>query len=752
MNLTDNYTVRNDLKECFRRNYHIPLICAVTHIVMILLSSDNSSYYDYQPMYGLFGALLPVCQAIYVLYGILFGIKSFSFLLNKNQMNVYLSLPITRKALLKNRVITGVVYSFLASAVPMLFSLILNAVFFKVDLYLIKVLCILTVGMFAAILLGFGLSSLFAVYSGKTVEAVLYSLLILILPTAFHLSFCSIASLINGIMIDETIFGGMYQFSYDSYYGTVFINPVYNMFGLIDTVAFENTKLNLNVTTGGRSVVFVNLLISVVPFLFLPRLIKKRKAEKNEFSCKNKYVAFVISFIAAFLCFSFVNVFYDLNNAATVVSASIIISLAVFMLIPTIIFRKKSKIKEFMKFLPAVFGVFGIIYLVCLSGIFGYFNRVPDVNEIESCYLMPVCNDEFLSAKDELLENQDIVYGPFTAEADIEKITSIHASATQNLGKGEETVFVGYKLKNGKAVGRYYHGVTQEAALETLSFVETEWYQNLIESILDSELFRVQKTKFNTLCEIDDRFRTEDWFSFTQETLTWEQQHELSLLYNIMEFDYNPALLNNSVSDGFFLSDKLTKAEIEQFKKCLIKDYEGITAEKMFFPTERAEYILRFDEDTETDWWEEEEIKVSNPADYDSYYTGAELAIYPWMKNTMDFIEKHSLTIKHILPSEVEYIKVVTTEKAVENYRINEITDGLEVRTPDKQIFVNYYQQSYSDGLTAFRNSKQITDKSVIEEYLNSFQSSYCYLGHEGEIVQFMLEHNSYFYAFVPKK
>ncbi len=744
---TDKYTVRNDLKECFRRNLHVPLIFVVLHVLLSLAFSFEADFYGGIPLYGFMGLFLPVVQVMYVIGGIAFGMRSFSFFVKKKEMNVFLSLPIRRKELLKNRVITGVVYSFIAALLPVVFTITVNKIFFTVDKNDLLLMVVLTIGMFAAMLLGFSLGSVFSVYTGKNSETVIFSLLLCILPTLLFAAVWNILTTINGNML------GVYVHSIPvlttESIGVLYINPTFNMITMIDLV---DAEFSGKVTSEHFILVLVNLLVSVIPFLLLPRVVRNRKAEKSDFSITHKKVALTIAFFVSFICFGIINAFYSISNRAIVAPIAIFVSLAVFILIPALIFRNKSKIKACLKLLPVPLALFAVIYLVCMTGVFGHFNRVPDVNEIEGCYLMPICYDEFLSPnKDEIFVEEQIVYGPFSTDKDKEKITSIHSAVTDDLGKGDSDIFVAYKLKNGKIFGRYYRGVTDEAALETLGFVETDMYQNMVNNVLDSVKFKVMKTRYYYLTNDESYY---DYGRFNMENarvLTFEEYHERSLLSEIMNFDHPMSLLNRSASDGFFLSDRLTEEQIEQFKKCIAEDYRNITVQKMFFPTEQAEYILRFDEDYTLDWYDDTEIKMSNPSEYDTEYTGAEIAIYPWMTKTMAFIAENDMTVKQLTAEDVSCIFSVSVDQAIKNYTADLYSP--EDFMPVQQIFAHHWRDEYYEAVSTFSlYDKKITDKAEIEQYLDSYMSSYCYFAQDGEMVMFKLEDNSRFYAFVPKK
>ena len=293
--------------------------------------------------------------------------------------------------------------------------------------------------------------------------------------------------------------------------------------------------------------------------------------------------------------------------------------------------------------------------------------------------------------------------------------------------------------------------VTDEDALETLVFVETDLYQNMVNNVLDSAKFKEMKTRYYYLTNDESYY---DYGRFNMENarvLTFEEYHERSLLSEIMNFDHPMSLLNRSASDGFFLNDKLTEEQIEQFKKCIAEDYKNITVQKMFFPTEQAEYILRFDEEYVTDWYDDTETKMTNPSEYDTEYSGAEIAIYPWMTKTMAFITENDMAVKQLTAEDVSCIFTVSVEQAIKNYAVDFYS--YEDYAPVQQIFTHHWRDEYYEAVSTFSlYDKKITDKAEIEQYLDSYMSSYCYFAQDGEMVMFKLEDNSRFYAFVPKK
>ncbi|MEG1437015.1 MAG: hypothetical protein RSC30_05485, partial [Oscillospiraceae bacterium] len=177
--LSSFMTIRNNIKYNIMEN---PTYDIAKDFKYILTSED---------MLMLFSTILPF---LLLFAGVLLGASKFKFLLRKNTVNVYMSLGISRKNLFSSTYLAGVSQLFIAVLVPMLTVFFINIMYFGYSKKLMLSLLVLACGYFATALFGFTISSIITSAVGTPVEAIFYSLILVLLPA---ISFACINELMS---------------------------------------------------------------------------------------------------------------------------------------------------------------------------------------------------------------------------------------------------------------------------------------------------------------------------------------------------------------------------------------------------------------------------------------------------------------------------------------------------------------------------------------------------------------------------
>lgn len=124
-----------------------------------------------------------------VLCGILTAIKSFAFIMNKKQVNVYFSLGMKRSTMFLNRTAASMILLVLASFIPLTISYILNIVYLGVSAHLTQVYLYLVALFVTSSFIGFAIGSFASSVAGNLFESGLTSVSISALPFAAAYTF-----------------------------------------------------------------------------------------------------------------------------------------------------------------------------------------------------------------------------------------------------------------------------------------------------------------------------------------------------------------------------------------------------------------------------------------------------------------------------------------------------------------------------------------------------------------------------------
>ena len=202
-----DYAARYDLKRCFKSGFLFPLIACGLFLLSLFSTIDKNLHGD-EYVYKIFARdtyeTYIIYQYIYAAFGALAGLFSFRFLTSVKMSNVYLSMGINRKQLVKNRIISSTVYIALASIIPFIAAIILNSIYFTVEPGIIKASVFYALVYFGNMLLGFAVASLFTVSVGNFIESGVCTATALLAPTALiYTAGVAISKFVNGAAMSE---------------------------------------------------------------------------------------------------------------------------------------------------------------------------------------------------------------------------------------------------------------------------------------------------------------------------------------------------------------------------------------------------------------------------------------------------------------------------------------------------------------------------------------------------------------------
>ena len=205
-----NHIATYDFRTCLRENALIPMAVAVmaSYFLWVFATVINgaaikefewtifSDYSGYSPsMFNL----------LYLLCGAITAVKTFYFLTSSKRCNVYLSMGIDRKTLLKNRMLSSIFWMALSSIIPLVVSLVANYLHFVITAETIKTAIYFSLCLFLNILLGFGVAGAVILSVGNAIETFsIYAILIMI-PSTLNLAVNKLGNYIfNGFSVVKT--------------------------------------------------------------------------------------------------------------------------------------------------------------------------------------------------------------------------------------------------------------------------------------------------------------------------------------------------------------------------------------------------------------------------------------------------------------------------------------------------------------------------------------------------------------------
>lgn len=336
-----------------------------------------------------------------VLCGMLTAIKSFYFMLRKNQVNVFFSMGVTRKTLFINRTVAGLIALFIAVLIPMAVIYIINVSVFgyvahATSLFLYVVSLLFTCG-FA----GFAIGGAATMISGNIFEVALTTFSATITPM---LLFSTVETLLRSYLKGFTSSG------FDAKWLAV-ISPWHianslsddkamNAYGYADSISFTDI---LGLVTRDTSVdkykvpevmkadmdffapVLVWIAISVVLLGIGYAFYKARKAEHaNSFGHFAISRGVTMTLVFSLFLYYIGELFYPSLSPVAYFAILVLTSAIAYFLLQLVMTRKiKATLKSF-KYFGVLVGITAVFLAVVGTGIFGTFNKTPEKAEVKS--------------------------------------------------------------------------------------------------------------------------------------------------------------------------------------------------------------------------------------------------------------------------------------------------------------------------------------------------------------------------------
>lgn len=679
-----------------------------------------------------------IWSLLYLACGVLTAIHAFSFLFSTKKCNVYLSLPLTRKELYRNRLLAAMPFMVLSATVPMIISFIGNKLYYTVTPECFIALIFITLALLSLMLLGFGIGSVFAVSVGNIFEATAYSALGIFLPMLAFISVEQIMkNLINGAAISAKWHGRFDAYCFKPTTALKRADPIYSFHTAVYNIA--NQVVDEKAETP-EAIDFMPMIAWFVAFAILSvlaqRLIVKRRAETAGAFGSNKSA---VIFTAAVLSLGAFAALTNLTAKASLFVTILCIALPalIYITVVALVFRNKDDIRRNLKGMAVAAALSLTVVIVCDTEVFGHYTAVPERDEIESVILCPAASADFF--KEEYSEGGEIatspaLYGQLTTARDIDFAVSLHEKAVTTLDKGDNNIGFVYKLKDGRIIVRHYRRVSAETAKESLKVIETDWYRETVYSMLTAKNYDLEKAE-------RELGTVEDETSFEFEAVEWDRAYGRIRLTD--EFSNLPVILcNSTLTKGELLSDIMSKEELSEFKRIMAQELVTLKAEDVFFPKEKIQFYLTYT-------LEYEKQKDGLSFAHSRYCF---IPVYPTMTKTLEFLSRFDINIEDVTAEDIKLIKVLPYKTALKNDQFV----NTDIRhAVDKRVIIDRIQDTEADNhynSFEYYNKNDIIvyeDEATVKKYFDSFRGVYAAVDNKGYMVRFVLNDGTYFHGFV---
>ena len=747
--------IKSDFKNCIKDNIFMPLIVFITlslyFIITILQESNHILHINNYILFknDFFDLIIPttILYLIMIILGVISSIKSFDFLWHTNKTNVYLSLPISRIELFTNRLLASITNFGIAISSSFLIAIMLNYILFKPNINLIISSIYYILSFLIAISLGFSIGSFVSVNVGKKYEALFFSSVIVITPSLLYFNILSLLDFWdNGIIYNDiNSFINDYATTIGNELGIDLTNTIVPSNNYISQTNYGIIKFDF---TDDILPILTALSLTIILSILTITIFKKRPAQiAGEVGASPTLTIIAASIIAIngtnFYLFNKDNYFYIIKSIITFV--------LIYIMVCSLIFRNKNKLKSSLKKLP-ISAICIACVCICTVTTSKYIaNKVPDIDNIEKAYAVASGSDVLfknIEFNNSIFgaTNHDTTCGELVTQHDLELVTNIHKQVISEVDKGDGTFKVLYLMKDGKKISRIYHNVGIDATKQTYKLYDTDAYYNMLKYYLTND--------YNTLCSDYSNISAND------ETIISSANSSCSndikkREYNMYDaITYSKIYLTDSTQRYSVLLNNITDEQRLQLTTHIYNDFSKLTLGQRFSNNEKPIYYIAFCT------WE-------SGYNYNGYYTNNlndlanetidnnnyfQIPIYPSMQNTLNYLNE--LNIEKPKSLDTKDIECIYVNKASKRYE-NELNDynyyDAQYKYTKNDTFItlnhsNTYFTKYPLAQTV--KGIKITDNEQIEKIYNASTEHYIMLD-DGYIIIFKLTDGSVFTSYL---
>lgn len=553
-----------------------------------------------------------IFMIIYTLLGAISAFNAFKFINSKSQVNVYLSMGISRKQLFRNRLAACLSMLAVSAFAPMILNLAINSSMFGFKFIFIQHELCAALSIFVAILAGFTAGMLGVFLSGSAFESVALSGTILMLPSLLCFSAQTLLkTLLCGYFVNDMDmwFAPQFMQNPDLYVKTSLLNPLFfttpigakNVFESVidDKYKYVDAVFAApDIKAFAPSIIW--LLICVFAILASYRLFTRRRAElAGMYGASNGLNIFCSASFALAISTALLSFTKDWGRASIIFTAVFFVLLSIVF---NIILAREFKIilKSVRVLLPA--SVVLLAVMLCVSyDVLGYCTRIPDVSEIERAYVsVNVNNYVFYNRYGDITIDDSIEYfstvtplGPFETQQDLKLVTELLEPIVGKDDAAGEQIFIRFDMKNGSVKTLSYKVKDKQAVKNLLNLYKSDYWNGVIDKLFDENA--------------------------PHQDIAWlyENDYQAAVIANVNE---------NINRGGFSLISPMQNKKIDvpefdaELRQALAADLKAQDVWDFFMPGEPARAIISF---------------IPGERMYSSFY------IRESMENTMAYLEKN---------------------------------------------------------------------------------------------------------------
>ena len=364
---------------------------------------------------------------------------NFSFMHSKSGSDLFFAIPMTRRELFTARLLSSAV----GGVIPMIVPSISAAVMCSAngyESYSLGALLLLLMSFLASVIFAV-VGSFFMLFAGRTFEAVA-SLLIV-----------NIGLPLMAVVVVEQMINNLYGLPMSTFDAEFYLgfSPILSL-GYAAFMVVDSTILEINFIMPVSTIIW--LILSAIIFVISLIFVKKRKSESAASAFAHKAMPIIITAISSVLVAFLFGVIFTggINYSFTFVFFALVGALLAATVLGAVFNRNFKNITGNI-IVGAISGVVYSAFLIILAtGGFGYVERVPSIDNIESA--------TYIVRGSSYSINSDFASTTFTEREDIESLIVVQKNVIKNRGINEEerghTLRVVYKMKNGKLFTRSY--------------------------------------------------------------------------------------------------------------------------------------------------------------------------------------------------------------------------------------------------------------------------------------------------------
>lgn len=680
------HTLLVTLKQFFM----IPVVCVVYFAIIIDIPIITSYFYErigfsssftgsnYRLIQNGIGGFLLVSICI---ISAVCAVTLFRFLYSDRAVNTYLAVGVSRMKLFCVRYLFGLISILGTISLTLTVSLFLNLSAFPSP-YLMDGYWYLLAGMCVQAFVVYSITALICIFSGTLVEGLFHSTILLLAPSMIFSSTESVLTL---------MFGSQFTRTFYHYYPTSSLtsimenyNPLLLIYNRIDNFGApylsEGEKLSDLVTANYGALLAWGLIAALLFFVALFVFVQ-RKAEISGKAGTNQVLGSISSGIIAFYISSLP--FYEYSLATPI---KLLIALGLFaitfFLCTLFVNRGVEKLGGYLKGGSVILACCIILVGISMTGGLGYSSYVPEADMVKSVSInykgSPAISLTGGSYGGWINDStQD-----FTTEdrAEIEKVTKLHQEI---IGAGKKEfdglvytpfekttvssgIFVGYQMKDGTEVNRFYPCLDLKTLADMLSLEDTdtvreqipikiqEWYYKFPELqivLSDSMYQKPRELELDSAAHsqllaalgqdlqkesVKDRYYPEkDCLAVLKVTPLFDEYYETDPSMLIPGYDettcyYITEKYTNTIdfltSQGFFPLEETEKPEVEsmeliQYTPFPGPQYSGISSHPYF-------QMMNYSEKITSTYWDDLDSEKVSPSKYQQVLDAARCSYY----------------------------------------------------------------------------------------------------------------------------